>query len=376
MPTNGKGGGAAIYFQQASPSAMKDELALVHAATVREECLRQLSIIIRATNLQQRANDESCILETFILFNSLRNATYDLCDTIECWQRAFTKIASPQLFGSDYIAGMAEKQNFLNGSKLKKMYNFNIGKGNLLLLPIPTTGHGANSQEKILDHKCIPGVNPHLWQQMLIFSNPPVDRTVRFYRMLSTYLSPKGFANILPLQHFNNNPWSPLYSLESSISPVVPVRPHSKPSSLVLPTLTKTVKVNQQEPTKKITKIGSSTKEAVSVSAQTSLSLQHPPPTILSFDRDSSKSAPSLPSLRSTVSPSRRISAANGLPSTQSRKDSVTKKMESIGVDNNNQEKGAEEDVVDDEYIMLMQQMFLSKPGDKTAKNAIKYNSK
>ena len=50
--------------------------------------------------------------------------------------------------------------------------------------------------------------------------------------------------------------------------------------------------------------------------------------------------------------------------------------MESIGVDNNNQEKGAEEDVVDDEYIMLMQQMFLSKPGDKTAKNAIKYNSK
>lgn len=197
MTQRRKKAGHAVYFQQSNPARIQDEFALVRAATVREEFLVRLSTLIHDVNLQQRENNDACILETFTLLNQLRESTLNISDAIEVWQQAFTKVVSPQLFGTDYITGMIKRQEFLITLKIRKIFNFNISTGNILMLPIASGGIQSKNS----------GCTSDLIDQMELYASPSAERIKRFYSMLEKFLPPKIFRLVLPLQTWVQNPW-------------------------------------------------------------------------------------------------------------------------------------------------------------------------
>lgn len=218
--------GDTVFFQQCGHARVTEEIHLVRAATVRESLLEQLSNLIRDVNLQQRLHDELCVLETFILINEIRNATFKLCDAIENWQASLTKITNPRLFGSDYISCMSKRQDFLINVKVRRLYHFKIGSGNILMLPLPSAASANLKSTK--DNS----LSPELLEQMKLFATPSEEKVLKFYQMLKKYLSNKAFKLILPLDQWFQNSWNvpfpllknvPLVALKSksSVSPVV-----------------------------------------------------------------------------------------------------------------------------------------------------------
>lgn len=216
----------AIFLQRSNLSRKVEEISLINRIVVRDEYLIQLSILVRDINLGQKINDDACILETFILLNKLRNATFDMLDCYEIWQQSFTKIIPFEIFGSkDYLNDMATRQEFLNSVQVKNIYNFNIGTGNILTLP--TISSTLSNNSSIIDIHATSKINkeddkngirkkgnkntktPELFEQMQLFSSPPEIRTLKFYALMSRYLSPKTFKIILPLYQWSKNRWIP-----------------------------------------------------------------------------------------------------------------------------------------------------------------------
>jgi hypothetical protein len=219
--------GDTVFFQQCSHARVTEEIHLVRAATVRESLLEQLSNLIRDVNLQQRLHDDLCVLETFILLNEIRNATFQLCDAIEKWQAALTKITNPRLFGSDYISCMSKRQDFLINVKVRRLYHFNIGSGNILMLPLPSAAPA--DLKSIKDNS----ISPELLEQMKLFATPSEEKVLKFYQMLKKYLSNKAFKQILPLDQWFQNSWKVPFPLLQN--PLVALKSKSNVSSVVLP---------------------------------------------------------------------------------------------------------------------------------------------
>jgi hypothetical protein len=207
--------GDSVYFQQCSHARVTEEFHLVRIATVRESLMEQLSNLIRSVNLQQRLHDDSCILETFVLLNEIRNATFQLCDAIEKWQAPLTKITNPQLFGSDYIGCMSKTQDLLINVKVRRLYHFYIGSGNILMLPLLSA---ASTDLKSTKESPL---SPELLEQMKLFAEPSKEKVLQFYQMLKKYLSKKAFKQILPLDQWLQNSWTvPFPLLEGSLTTV------------------------------------------------------------------------------------------------------------------------------------------------------------
>jgi hypothetical protein len=104
----------------------------------------------------------------------VRKATIDLIDAIALWQETFTKPLRPRLLECDYIIDrMITHIDFVNATALRKMFNFQIFRGNILLLPFPNLF--ANIPVKVPLATAI---------QIEQFASPPENVIVRCYQFL------------------------------------------------------------------------------------------------------------------------------------------------------------------------------------------------
>jgi hypothetical protein len=356
--------GDSVYFQQCSHARVTEEIHLVKAATVRESLLEQLSNLIRDVNLQQRLHDDSCILETFVLLNQIRNATFQLCDAIEKWQAALTKNTNPQLFGSDYIGCMSKTQDFLINVKVKRLYHFNIGSGNILILPLL-----SNVSNDLKTTKENP-LSPELLEQMKLFAKPSEQKVLQFYQMLKKYLSKKAFKQILPLDQWLQNSWTvpspllknPLATLKSksNASSVVSISPSQGYLELKdkVPSLVEEVSAMpiQKEPISVglsgIMSLSKSRNSKDIVKGLPVLTESTLPPDDMSISTTSSFNVASLDNNVPFPLISRTDSSSSAMPETQLQKEKG--RLASM-------KKAKSQFQTDNEYIEQMQKKFLSK---------------
>ncbi len=194
-------------FHQKSTS-LQQEYALVDLTVKREVAVEQLSKLIFDVNNKFRENDDDCILETFILFNKLRNCTFDLIEGVLKWQQGFTQSIRPQLCEIDYLVKMIDKIEFVSSTALRRLYNFQFRLGNIFLLPFI-------NPRKIEPHI----INKRLARQVVNFAFPSEERLVKNYQILINSLPPAVFKKILPLDSWLENKWQPQVYLKPDTPP-------------------------------------------------------------------------------------------------------------------------------------------------------------
>ena len=194
-------------FHQKSTS-LQQEYALVDLTIKREVAVEQLSKLIFDVNNKFRENDDDCILETFILFNKLRNCTFDLIEGVLKWQQGFTQSIRPQLCEIDYLVKMIDKIEFVSSTALRRLYNFQFRLGNIFLLPFI-------NPRKIEPHL----INKKLARQVVNFAFPSEERLVKNYQILINSLPPAVFKKILPLGSWLENKWQPQVYLKPDTPP-------------------------------------------------------------------------------------------------------------------------------------------------------------
>jgi hypothetical protein len=194
-------------FHQKSTS-LQQEYALVDLTVKREVAVEQLSKLIFDVNNKFRENDDDCILETFTLFNKLRNCTFDLIEGVLKWQQGFTQSIRPQLCEIDYLVKMIDKIEFVSSTALRRMYNFQFRLGNIFLLPFI-------NPRKIEPHI----INKKLARQVVNFAFPSEERLVKNYQILINTLPPAVFKKILPLDSWLENKWQPQVYLKPDTPP-------------------------------------------------------------------------------------------------------------------------------------------------------------
>lgn len=176
---------AAIYFQKSK--VVQEEFKLIELTTVRELYVEQLKNIIDAINDERRKEDDESTLEQFTLFNKIRASTIDLIRAISVWQESFTKPLRPQLMECDYIVmKMIKHMDILNGTKLRRTFNFQFLRGNTLLLPFP-------NPKTIQPIK----VSSALGEQIHMFANPNEEDLIFCYQFLINCLPDDIYANRL-----------------------------------------------------------------------------------------------------------------------------------------------------------------------------------
>lgn len=176
---------AAIYFQKSK--VVQEEFKLIELTTVRELYIEQLKNIIDAINDERRKEDDESTLEQFTLFNKIRASTIDLIRAISVWQESFTKPLRPQLMECDYIiVKMIKCMDIINGTKLRRTFNFQFLRGNALLLPFP-------NPKTIQPIK----VSAALGEQIHMFANPNEEDLIFCYQFLINCLPDDIYANRL-----------------------------------------------------------------------------------------------------------------------------------------------------------------------------------
>lgn len=127
---------SAIYYQKSA--VVQEEFKLIEVATLREMAVEKLQKVVREVKELRRECDDAAILETVTLFNKVREATVDLIRSISVWQESFTAPIRPRILDCDYIIDhMIYHIDFINSTKLKRVFNFQFYRGNVLLLPYP-----------------------------------------------------------------------------------------------------------------------------------------------------------------------------------------------------------------------------------------------
>lgn len=191
----------AVFFQKSS--ALQQEFQLVELTTLRETYVEKLKTIIDEVKEERRVCDNECIYETFVLLNYVRNCTLNVVDGIEKWMQGFTKIITPHLLQCDYIAQRLIKHiDFVNATSLRRIFNFQINRGNFLILPLP-------NPRTITPNR----VDAKLAQAILDFAKPPEENIVKCYQFLLNILPVKIFRKILPLKTWLLDPWIPKFEV-------------------------------------------------------------------------------------------------------------------------------------------------------------------
>eukprot|EP01037_Dinobryon_pediforme_P036968 gene36968-44183_t len=122
---------SAVYFQRSK--AVHEEFRLIEAATSREVIVGKLQKIIKSVKEKRLEMVDEVILETFQLLNELREVTMRLIKAIRAWQDSFTRPVRPTIYNCDYIIDrMIKHVDFINGSKVRKIFNFQFYRGNPL----------------------------------------------------------------------------------------------------------------------------------------------------------------------------------------------------------------------------------------------------
>jgi hypothetical protein len=193
------GGGEkhAIFFQKSK--ALQNEFMLINVVTVREAVRGKLEKLIRDIKMNSRVCDEACQTELFNLVTSVREATYDLLDSVAIWQQGFTKNIRPQLLNIDYLCDMVSSLEFVSATHLRRTYSFQLGMGNFMLLPLPTVGKSKPPTP----------LSRELCEALHNFGHPCEHKLVKAYTILLNCMSQSEFKKIFCIDHWMHNRWKP-----------------------------------------------------------------------------------------------------------------------------------------------------------------------
>lgn len=189
---------SAIYYQKSA--VVQDEFKLIEVATLREMEVEKLQKVVREVKELRRECDEVAILETVTLFNKVRDATVELIRSISVWQESFTTPIRPRILDCDYIIDrMIYHIDFINSTKLKRVFNFQFYRGNVLLLPYPN----PKSAEPVR-------VNSALGVELKKFAAPSEETVVFCYQFLINCLPDDVYRDkVAPLRRWLIAGWVP-----------------------------------------------------------------------------------------------------------------------------------------------------------------------
>jgi hypothetical protein len=189
---------AAVYYQRTK--VFHEEFKLIGVVIDREEVVKQLENIVREVKEGRKDCGDDVILETFRLFNVVRRLTFKVIKAISIWQDSFTKQLRPIVFQGDYIIEKLIKYiDFINSSKLKKIFNFQFYRGNVLLLPYPS----LKEEDPIK-------VPPALGKEIKDFAFPSEDEIISAYTVLYNTLPEDIYREkVVSIEKWLMEPWVP-----------------------------------------------------------------------------------------------------------------------------------------------------------------------
>mmetsp|Transcript_11300 Transcript_11300/g.15541 ORF Transcript_11300/g.15541 Transcript_11300/m.15541 type:complete len:631 (+) Transcript_11300:55-1947(+) len=205
---------AAIFFQKSK--SKQDEFRLIELVTAREKLVKSLEVVIRDVKEGRKAKDDTTIiLQTLKLMTDVRNATIKLLLAISKWQEAFTKPIRPQLMDCDYIIEKVIKHiDFVNSSPIRKIFNFQILRGNALLLPYPKSdlSHTIKTGGTItaIENPSIGVSSQEIADAMRGFTTINEENIIRCYQFLINCIPDDIYENKLAsLERWLIHPWIP-----------------------------------------------------------------------------------------------------------------------------------------------------------------------
>jgi ribosomal protein L12E/L44/L45/RPP1/RPP2 len=198
-----------IFHQRSK--VVQEEFALIELMIEREGVMKRLSDAIKDVNDLRKELDDAHILKTFRLFNMLREVTVRFIKTVEKWQGSFTRFIRPELYSIDYMASKFLRDvDFINSSKLKKIFNFQFYRGNILLLPYPS-GITLKNVDPLRVH-------PDLNEEIKKFSNPDEEDVIACYQVLINCLPEDVYSKrLVSLEKWLIEPWTPNIFLYSKV---------------------------------------------------------------------------------------------------------------------------------------------------------------
>ena len=198
---------AAIFYQKSE--VVQEEYKLIELVTLRETEINYLQkTLIGEVNEGRCKLDDNVILKTFESFNKVRRYTIDLLKGISKWQESFVRPIRPKLLDCDYIIDrLCYHINFINTSNIRKIFNFRFMKGNVLLLPYPS----SSKIEPIF-------VNNELLLQIKEFIQPNEDDIIICYQILVNCLPDDIYKNdVASLKDWLINCWIPrIWTIEDN----------------------------------------------------------------------------------------------------------------------------------------------------------------
>jgi hypothetical protein len=188
----------AIYYQKSD--VVQEEFKLIEVATLRELVVEKLQKVLREVKERRRELDDAAILETFALFNRVREATVDIIRSISVWQESFTKPLRPRLLDCDYVVDrLLYHIDFINATNLKRIFNFQFYRGNFLLLPYPNP--------KTVDPVRI---STALGREIRAFAAPPEEAVLCCYQFMINCLPEAVYQDkVAPLKRWLMAGWVP-----------------------------------------------------------------------------------------------------------------------------------------------------------------------
>jgi len=198
---------AAIFYQKSE--VVQEEYRLIELVTLRETEINYLQkTLIGEVNEGRCKLDDNITLKTFESFNKVRRYTIDLLKGISKWQESFVRPIRPKLLDCDYIIDrLCHHINFINTSSIRKIFNFRFMKGNVLLLPYPS----SSKIEPIY-------VNNELLLQIKEFIQPNEEDIIICYQILINCLPDDIYKNdVASLKDWLINCWIPrIWTIEDS----------------------------------------------------------------------------------------------------------------------------------------------------------------
>lgn len=201
----------AVYFQRSK--AVHEEFKLIEAATEREVVIGKLVKIIREVKERRKELVDEVILETFRLINEAREVTIKLIKAIQSWQDSFTRPIRPTIYNCDYIVDkMIKHIDFVNGSNIRKLFNFQFLRGNPLLLPYP----GLSSSDPIKVHAA-------LGKEIRAFAYPDEESVTECYQFFINCLPEDIYQDhLVSMQKWLIDPWIPRIWVTNNPAPCFP----------------------------------------------------------------------------------------------------------------------------------------------------------
>ncbi|RYH21756.1 hypothetical protein EON65_20250, partial [archaeon] len=195
----------AIYYQRSK--AVQEEFKLIELTTERELLVSQLEGIIRDVKESRKELDDDTLLDSFTLFNKVRDVTIQLLKAIAAWQISFTRPIRPTLLQCDYmVEKIVKHMDFINASKIRKIFNFQFFRGNALLLPFPNLRNDTPIK-----------VGQALGKEIKKFSTPTEADVVAAYQVLLNSLPDEVYKEqLVSIEKWLIGPWIPRVWISNS----------------------------------------------------------------------------------------------------------------------------------------------------------------